>query len=30
LILPGVYIKHLASKVLALSLRRLSNDWQTI
>ena len=30
LILPWVHIKHLASKVLALNLRRLSNDWQTI
>jgi len=30
LILPWVHIKHLASKVLALSLRRLSRDWQTI
>jgi len=30
LILPWVHIKHLASKVLALNLRRLSDDWQTI
>jgi len=30
LILPWVHIKSLASKVLALNLRRLSNDWQTI
>ena len=29
LILPWVRIKHLASKVLALNLRRLSKDWQT-
>jgi hypothetical protein len=28
LILPGFRIKNLASKVLALNLRRLSNDWQ--
>jgi len=30
LILPWVCIKHLASKVLALNLRRLSEDWQTV
>jgi hypothetical protein len=30
LILPWVSIKHLASKVLALNLRRLSEDWQTV
>lgn len=30
LILPWVHIKHLASKVLALNLRRLSSDWQTL
>ena len=30
LILPWVHIPHLASKVLALSLRRLSRDWQTL
>jgi hypothetical protein len=30
LILPWVRIKHLASKVLALNLRRLSEDWETI
>jgi hypothetical protein len=30
LILPWVRIKHLASKVLALNLRRLSQDWQTV
>jgi hypothetical protein len=29
LILPGVEIPHLASRVLGLSLRRLSADWQT-
>jgi hypothetical protein len=29
LILPWVRIKHLASKVLALNVRRLSADWQT-
>lgn len=29
LILPWIHIKHLASKVLALNLKRLSNDWQT-
>jgi hypothetical protein len=28
LILPGVRIPHLASKVLALNVRRLSADWQ--
>jgi hypothetical protein len=30
LILPWVRIKHLASKVLAFNLRRLSEDWQKI
>jgi hypothetical protein len=30
LILPWIRIPHLASKVLALSLRRLSRDWQTL
>ena len=30
LILPWVRIKHLASKVLALNLRRLSEDWQMV
>ena len=30
LILPWVRIKHLASKVLALNLRRLSDDWQMV
>jgi len=29
LILPGVAIKNLASKVLSLNLARLSSDWQT-
>jgi len=29
LILPWVRVPHLASKLLALSLRRLSHDWQT-
>lgn len=28
LILPGIHINNLASKVLALNLRRLSQDWQ--
>ena len=28
LILPGVHIPNLASKVLALNIRRLSTDWQ--
>lgn len=28
LILPWIRVKHLASKVLALNLRRLSDDWQ--
>jgi hypothetical protein len=27
LILPWIRVKHLASKILALNLRRLSNDW---
>ncbi|RLI67895.1 hypothetical protein DRO91_09690 [Candidatus Heimdallarchaeota archaeon] len=30
LILPWVQVKHLASKVLALSLKRLSRDWQNV
>jgi hypothetical protein len=30
LILPWVRTKHLASKILALNLRRLSEDWQTV
>lgn len=30
LILPWVKIKHLASKVLSLALRRLSDDWNTV
>lgn len=29
LILPGVRIKNLASKVLSLNMKRLPNDWQT-
>lgn len=29
LILPGVQIKNLASRILALNLRRLSSDWQS-
>jgi len=28
LILPGVRVPHLASRILALNLRRLSDDWQ--
>jgi hypothetical protein len=28
LILPGVRVPHLASRILALNLKRLSNDWQ--
>jgi hypothetical protein len=28
LILPGVCVPHLASRILALNLRRLSDDWQ--
>jgi len=28
LILPGIFVKNLASKVLALSLKRLSFDWE--
>lgn len=28
LVLPWVHVRHLASKVLALNLRRLSADWQ--
>ena len=28
LILPWIRVKHLASKILALNLRRLSDDWQ--
>jgi hypothetical protein len=28
LILPWIQVKHLASKVLALNLRRVSHDWQ--
>ena len=30
LILPWVSVKHLASKVLALSARRISNDWMRV
>jgi hypothetical protein len=30
LILPWVQVEHLASKILALSLKRLSSDWQAI
>lgn len=30
LILPWVRVRHLASKVLGLNLRRLSADWQTV
>lgn len=30
LILPWVRVRHLASKVLALNLRRLSSDWQVV
>ncbi|QII13378.1 hypothetical protein KsCSTR_39990 [Candidatus Kuenenia stuttgartiensis] len=30
LILPWVKIKHLASRVLSLALRRLSDDWNTV
>jgi hypothetical protein len=30
LILPWVRVRHLASKVLATNLRRLSRDWQTV
>jgi len=30
LILPWIRVRHLASKVLALNLRRLSADWQTV
>ena len=28
LVLPWIRVKHLASKVLALTLKRLNNDWQ--
>lgn len=28
LILPNVHVKNLASKILSLNLKRLSNDWQ--
>ena len=30
LILPWVHVRHLASKILAANLRRLSADWQTV
>ena len=30
LILPGVSIKNLASRVLALNVKRLSADWETV
>lgn len=30
LVLPWIRVKHLASKVLALNLKRLSDDWQNI
>jgi hypothetical protein len=30
LILPGVRVMHLASRVLALNLRRLSRDWEAV
>jgi hypothetical protein len=30
LILPWVHVRHLASKVLATNLRRLSRDWQMV
>lgn len=30
LILPWVRVRHLASKILALNLRRLSTDWQAV
>lgn len=30
LILPGIRVKNLASKVLSLNLKRLSYDWETI
>jgi len=30
LILPWIRVKHLASKVLALNLKRLSDDWQNV
>ncbi|MFO7971676.1 MAG: DUF4338 domain-containing protein [Desulfobacterales bacterium] len=30
LILPWIRVKHLASKVLALNLKRLSDDWQNL
>jgi hypothetical protein len=30
LILPGINIKNLASKILAINVKRLSNDWQNM
>lgn len=30
LVLPWIQLKHLASKVLALNLKRLSDDWQKV
>ena len=30
LILPGIHIKNLASKILSLNLKRLSSDWETL
>jgi hypothetical protein len=30
LILPGIYIPNLASRILSLNLKRLANDWQNI
>jgi hypothetical protein len=30
LVLPWVHVKNLASKILALNLRRLSSDWQAV
>ena len=30
LVLPWIQLKHLASKVLALNLKRLSNDWHKV
>jgi len=30
LVLPGVRVRNLASRVLALNLRRLSSDWQAV
>lgn len=30
LILPGIHIPHLASKILSLNMKRLAADWETI